>query len=520
MTRKVILALLWTILALLPNLQANAQAQKVPWFTAYYGTWNQETLGGTSWNYEVLGQPPDQLDWTGITHVVHFGNGNVVAAPPYSLFATDSTEITYGAVQNSVDYQKQLISVAHSHGVKVCLSIQAVDPAPLNAVAADSLTTDVFANWIILYAKRHNYDGIELDWEGSVAPTDQVSRIVRRLRYFLDAIYSPTHAFFVMSPGLSNFNTYAASQDWCIDQYNVQMYAMMWTPNDNNLTWHECAVYPGTTTNGAQGAIDALSNGTVGYLQQWINAGHDPAKMGLGLPTFGYLIRGADGLFQSTAGGILGHNGNMTVDQNKFCTGLQSVGGQMVWDNVRKMHYITGTATAAYAGPNGGIAQGQKFFATVASAQWIQEVVKYAKTKNYGGYMLYSLTEDLDPSKPIGQGRNIIHDALRDALAGVGGQLTPIGPGGSVPLKTALEQNFPNPFNPSTVISYQISAAGQVSLIVYDVLGREVQKLVNSPQASGAYSVTWNAAGHPSGVYLIRLKTGNFSSTKRMVLLR
>jgi GH18 family chitinase len=684
-------ALLGAILLLLAHSLAPAQGQTTPWYTAYYGTWNQENLGSNSWNYEVLGQPPDQVDWTGITHVVHFGNGNVVSTPPYSLFATDTTEIMYGADQNTVDYQKQLISVAHSHGVKVCLSIQAVDPTPLNTVAADSARTDVFANWIILYAKRHNYDGIELDWEGSIAPRDQVSRIVRRLRYFLDAIYSPTHAYFVMSPGLGNYDDYVASQDWCIDQYNVQLYALMWTPNDNNLTWHTCAVYPGSTTNGTQGAIDGLSNGEVGYIQQWINAGHDPAKMGLGLPTFGYVVRGADALFQSIGGGVLGHNGNMTVDQNSFCTGLLNVGGQLIWDDVRKMHYIAGTATKAYAGPNGGISQGQKFFATLASAQWIQEVVKYAKTKNFGGFMLYSLTEDLDPSKPAGHGRNIIHDALRDALSGVvgvvwptgtfeatpvalpfgGGNVTltwtssnattasidqgigavslngsktinvtgntqfkltltdsagtanytasvtvstpivspkpgsknqsttpmvrwlhtagatryqlqvstdslfktcacndsalvdtvrqvgplsksakyysrvrassvagtwgqfsslasfttgtiatPVESGEGVPQETALLQNYPNPFNPSTAISYQLGAATHVSLKVYDVLGQEVETLVDAPQSAGSHSSTWNAAGRSSGVYLFRLTTGDYSSTKRMVLLK
>ncbi|HMK39592.1 MAG TPA: T9SS type A sorting domain-containing protein, partial [Bacteroidota bacterium] len=401
--------------------------------------------------------------------------------------------------------------------------------------------------------------------------------------------------------------------------------------------------------------------------------------------------KGADGLFQSTSGGVLGHNGNMTVDQNSFCTGLLNVGGQMIWDDVRKMHYIAGTATKAYAGPNGGIGQGQKFFATLASPQWIQEVVKYAKTKNYGGYMLYSLTEDLDPTKPAGHGRNIIHDALRDALGGTVGAPWPTGSlsaspsalpygGGTVtltwtssnattasidqgigavalngsksvsisantqfkltltdsagtatyaatvsvstpivtpkpgsknqptnpmvrwrrsagatryqlqistdslfkacacndsaltdtlrqvgplskstqyygrvrasrpaggwdpfssiasfttgtvatgiesddviPSETALRQNYPNPFNPSTAISYQIATPTHVSLKVYDLLGQELETLVEAPQAAGSYSVTWNAAGRSSGVYIIRLTTAEHSSSRRMVLLK
>ena len=413
------------ILLLCVALPARAQ-----WYTAYYATWNQSApLGGGSWNYETLGQSPSQVDWTGITHVVHFGNGNVVTTPPYSLFATDSTEITHGANGESHDYQTELITTAHAHGVKVLLSIQAVDPTGLHAALASQSTADVFAEWITLYCRRHGYDGVEIDWEGESPNSTLANRLILSLRAHLNAHYAPTRALILLSPGLSDYGSYTpAVCDTAVDQYNIQLYAMMWTPNDNNLTWHECAIYPGTTTNGTQGALDGLSNGSPGYIQQWISAGHDPSKVGMLLPTFGYIVKGADGLFQSTSGGVLGHNGNMTVDQNKFCTGLLNVGGTMTWDAVRQMAYISGTASSAYAGPNGGIPSGGKFFATLATPQWVQAVVQYYKTKTFGGkslggVSLYSLTEDFDPSKPAGAGRNYIHDALRDALGGVAPQI-------------------------------------------------------------------------------------------------
>jgi hypothetical protein len=90
----------------------------------------------------------------------------------------------------------------------------------------------------------------------------------------------------------------------------------------------------------------------------------------------------------------------------------------------------------------------------------------------------------------------------------------------SIPLKYQLEQNFPNPFNPVTAIRYSISNTSNVSLKVFDVLGREVQTLVNTMQAPGLYTVSLNAQGLGSGVYFYRLSAGTFTETKKLMLLK
>ncbi|HTP12148.1 MAG TPA: Ig-like domain-containing protein [Bacteroidota bacterium] len=103
----------------------------------------------------------------------------------------------------------------------------------------------------------------------------------------------------------------------------------------------------------------------------------------------------------------------------------------------------------------------------------------------------------------------------------VTGTLTGIQPiAGSIPLSFGLDQNYPNPFNPSTAISYQLSAASQVTLKVFDLLGREVATLVNGERQPGRYSVTWDASGLSSGVYLCRLQAGNLVQTRKMVLMK
>jgi len=83
-----------------------------------------------------------------------------------------------------------------------------------------------------------------------------------------------------------------------------------------------------------------------------------------------------------------------------------------------------------------------------------------------------------------------------------------------------LVQNYPNPFNPSTTIHYEIPNNGFVTLKVYDILGREVKTLVNQYESKGRYNVNFNASNLASGIYIYRLQSGSFISTKKMLLLK
>jgi predicted extracellular nuclease len=84
----------------------------------------------------------------------------------------------------------------------------------------------------------------------------------------------------------------------------------------------------------------------------------------------------------------------------------------------------------------------------------------------------------------------------------------------------ALEQNFPNPFNPSTTLRYSLPREGMVSLKIYNILGQEVATLVNEYQTNGVYSVKFDASKLSSGMYLYRITSGDFSQVKKMLLLK
>ena len=89
-----------------------------------------------------------------------------------------------------------------------------------------------------------------------------------------------------------------------------------------------------------------------------------------------------------------------------------------------------------------------------------------------------------------------------------------------VPLRYSLSQNFPNPFNPSTYVEYSVPGNGNVSLKVYDILGREISTLINAHQAAGSYRVEFSAYGIASGVYFYRLEAGPYVQQKKMAVVK
>jgi len=81
-----------------------------------------------------------------------------------------------------------------------------------------------------------------------------------------------------------------------------------------------------------------------------------------------------------------------------------------------------------------------------------------------------------------------------------------------------LYQNYPNPFNPTTTIEFTLKEKAYTELVVYDLLGREIKKLIAEEINKGKHSIQFDGQDLPSGVYFYRLKSGNFVQTKKMIL--
>lgn len=92
--------------------------------------------------------------------------------------------------------------------------------------------------------------------------------------------------------------------------------------------------------------------------------------------------------------------------------------------------------------------------------------------------------------------------------------------GGAMPQSFILKQNYPNPFNPTTNIEFSLSRSALVSLKVYDVLGKEIATLVHEQQSAGNYKVAFDASNLPSGTYFYTLNAGDFSQTRKLMVVK
>ena len=142
---------------------------------------------------------------------------------------------------------------------------------------------------------------------------------------------------------------------------------------------------------------------------------------------------------------------------------------------------------------------------------------------------------DPEDSPCIDAGHPDILDSLLDCSWGLGALRSDMGAYGGgdstmvgidddkqpeVPIRFGLSQNYPNPFNTSTVIHYQIPVTSDVTIVIYDILGRKAETLVNKEQPAGYHQVVWDGSDHSSGMYFYWIEAGEYSDTKKMVLLK
>jgi hypothetical protein len=96
--------------------------------------------------------------------------------------------------------------------------------------------------------------------------------------------------------------------------------------------------------------------------------------------------------------------------------------------------------------------------------------------------------------------------------------ITPTGSG--IPKEYKLEQNYPNPFNPTTNIKFDIPMSGNIRIVIFDVIGNELQPILDNVLQAGSYSIQFNATNLSSGLYLYKLISSDYSETKKMMLIK
>ncbi len=150
----------------------------------------------------------------------------------------------------------------------------------------------------------------------------------------------------------------------------------------------------------------------------------------------------------------------------------------------------------------GFIPSPEKLIATTTTRNHIDTNVEEGKT-------YYYIVTAKDFSENMSKSSNEVYVTLTDVTKEAG-----------LPTEYALDQNYPNPFNPSTAIKFAIPEAGNVSLIIYDMLGNEVEVLVNNQMNAGYYTFTWNASNYASGIYFCQMKANEFTRVNKMLLIK
>jgi CubicO group peptidase (beta-lactamase class C family) len=248
----------------------------------------------------------------------------------------------------------------------------------------------------------------------------------------------------------------------------------------------------------------------------------------------GYVI-GSNGLLFAPQGGLR----VSSYDLSKIMSLLMHNG---IWNNVRILNDTTVNKMLAsswvYNGSNGdnyagifnayglgchrtiNLLPGQVLFGHPGEAYGLISDMYFSKDSLYG--IVFITNGGVWGNGNYSGWYNIEEDVYKAALSELT-ELTTTSVGQNTvtaPDNFIVEQNYPNPFNPSTVISYQLPSKSDTKVIVYDMLGREVAALVNKVQDAGQYQVKFNASKLSSGIYICRVKAGEFNKSIKMILVK
>jgi chitinase len=426
----------------------------------YYPMWAKGTLS------------PSKIVFPALTHVNH-------------AFAWPNSDGTLAFDDPAID--TALINATHRAGKKILLSLGGageVQTANFSLVCADSTLRRKFISALVHHLTSNGYDGADLDWEGPASNADKANEValVRELRSALNA--ADTSLLLTMAVGVGNW-----SQQW-----------RDFDALDPLINWFGAMTYDfygsWSSTSGHNSPVYAPSN-TDGCIQWGIGyltgiRGVSASKLLLGLPFYGKMFSGTASLYAPyTSCTYLGYSEIVTKR-------VQQAGWAYVWDALSQVPYLTNQATPAMI--------------TFDDSLSIAGKCDYAKTNGLAGVMIWEITLDV---LPAGQ-------PLLGAVAASMNPATSIPSEAQkeTPAGTRLIGNYPNPFNPTTVVSYRVQRGGNVRLAVYDPLGREVALLVDGYREPGEYRIGWNAAGHASGAYITRLTASGTVQSKTMILVR
>ncbi len=423
----------------------------------YYPDWNRGT-----YSHQVI-------QYQNITHIAH-------------AFLIPNADGSLGGISGFA--YPELVQRSHEAGVQVIVALGGWgQSAGFSPMAADTTARKRFVQNLLDFCVANGYDGVDLDWEypANAADSMNLTSLVRAMRGAFSTVNRPLSiSLAVPSTGWSGkwFNV-SAMKEW-VDWFGVMTYDYYgsWT----SKAGPNSALYGNFSTN---------TEGWIDYSFSYYTAtrGVTAGQMLIGLPFYGWVFN---------APTMYGPSTGATQKTYSTIATYPGQGWSRFWDSEGMVPYminLSGTQTASYDD-------------TVS----MRLKCEYARAKSAGGVMIWAIGQDYTSgTQPL----------LQTVGAGMGlATSVPLMAAEGNPSAFRLYQNFPNPFNPTTEIRYDVIAAGEVKLAIYDLLGREAAVVVDERKSPGSYVVRFDGRGLASGAYLCRLSAGHFAQTRLMMLLR
>jgi len=450
----------------------------------YYPSWMSGTF------------PHTVIPWQYLTHIAHAFIGPQ---------ADGQLDVPSGFLY------PQLVTAAHANGVKVVVSVGGWNTTyddNFTALAADSTARRAFADNVKQFCVVNGYDGADIDWEYPGSPTDRTNHalMIHALRQAFDSVV-PRLTLSMAGPATNwsgqwfDFEATRNDFDW-IGIMTYDFYG-----NWSAVAGPNAPLYGSTPPNDLGWADFSLS-----YYRN--TRGVAVGKLLIGVPFYGWTFNAA-AMYGTSTG-----NPKAIQEQYAVIAPRLAQGWMRTWDAAGQVPYMQDAAHTKVT--------------SYDDSESVALKAEFAQAKETAGVIIWALGEDLINGRPV------LLEAVGKALRPVTG----IAEEPAAPLRFALDQNYPNPFNPTTRIRYTVGrvvvpsgallsgvegpASSKVSLILYDLLGREVAVLVNERKPAGSYEISFDANGLASGVYIYRLtarptdggQAGAFTQSRTMVLVK
>ncbi len=450
------------VTALVLFLPVSGFSQVHPRIVGYYASWNSSVL------------PYNEIKYSNLTDIiVSFGSPQ------------RDGSITYDA---GIPFS-QLVTAAHSAGTKVLISLGgAGSGASFSAATVDSLQRAKLIASIVNFLQANHYDGVDVDWEtpANSAETSQLTSLIQEMRTSFertDSSWLITMAVPATAYGGQHFDIQKLVN--YVDWFNVMCYDFVgsWsTYSGQNSPLYQASDDPNQAGSDSNAVVYWVSRGGRG----------NPIpkdKLVLGIPFYSVQFN-APGLYKRLASSTI---------SNPYYSDIVSdlaSGWSYHWDEVSQVPFLLNPDTTQ--------------FITFEDTNSVKLKAEYAIRQQLGGVMIWELSQDL---------YNGGHPLL-DAIANTFRNLTEVSPTPLTITGYRLYNNYPNPFNPSTVIRFAVPRAGLVEISVYDILGRKVETLTEGRMSSGVHAVTFSGSGFSSGVYFYTLTAEGAVLSKKMLYLK